>query len=124
MDKMIKDDKMMKSISQYPNGTYLKLEWKNSHLILEGEIDTIYESENEFDEEDDNYIEYYACAFRIGRILKVLQDKECKANSLIEVSTLKRKDKEYKINDLIEISILNQPSLITLEDGSIVWQKE
>ena len=33
------------------------------------------------------------------------------------------KDKDCNINDLIEISVENQPALITLYDGSIVWKK-
>lgn len=121
MDKMVKNDVMMENISTYPNGTYLKLKWKERSLILEGEIDTIYESENEFDEDDDNYLEYLACAFRIKKILKKSKNKK---DNWIEVSVLKLEDKDYKINDLIEISILNQPSLIALEDGKIIWQKE
>ena len=39
-------DDMVREISKYPNGTYLKIEWENSQLVLEGIIDTIYETDN------------------------------------------------------------------------------
>ena len=99
-------DEMIKSISNYPNGTYLKVQWKNEGIILEGSIDTIYESNNGLSEEDVNYREFYACGFRVENILK---------NSI---------NSEYNINTLIEISVENQPSIITLQDGSVVWSEE
>ena len=99
-------DKMMQEIGKYSNGTYLKVEWENGQLVLEGIIDTIYESDNGLDEEDDNYKEFYACAFRIEKVCKNSMDKAC------------------EINNLIELSIENQPTLIALQDGSIIWKKD
>ncbi len=98
-------DEMMREISKYPNGTYLKLECEDGQLVLEGIIDTIYETDNRLDEKDIRYREFYACAVKIKKIIQNLKDKDC------------------NINDLIEISVENQPALITLYDGSIVWKK-
>lgn len=98
-------DEMMKQISKYPNGTYLRVEWQHGQLVLEGKIDTIYESDNGLEEEEDGYKEFYACAFRIEKILN---------NNI---------NKRFILNSLIEISIENEPTVITLKDGCILWKK-
>ena len=98
-------DEMMKVISKYANGTWLKVEWENGQLILEGKIDTIYESNNGLEEEDEGYKEFYACAFNVKKVIN---------NS---------KDKEFHKGGLIEISIENEPTLIALNDGSGIWRK-
>ncbi len=99
-------DNMIREIIKYPNGTYLKIEWENSQLVLEGKIGTIYETDNGLDEEDAGYIEFYACALSIEKIVKNTRNKNC------------------HIGSLIEISIENPPVTITLEDGSIIWQDD
>lgn len=98
-------DEMMKEINKYANGTYMKVEWENDQLVLIGKINTIYETNNGLEEEDDGYKEFYACAFNIEKIVNNL------------------KGREYHIGDLIEISVENEPTLITLDDGSIIWKK-
>ncbi len=98
-------DEMIRAINRYPNGTCLKVEWENGKLVLEGKIDTIYESNNGLDEDANGYKEFYACAFRIEKILM---------DSL---------NKGYDINSLLEISIVNEPTLISLKDGSVIWKK-
>ena len=98
-------DEMIKQISNYSNGTYLKVEWEYGQLVLEGKIDTIYESDNGLDEDDDGYKEFYACAFRIEKII---------SNEI---------NKSIVLNSLIEISIENTPTKITLQDGNILWEK-
>lgn len=98
-------DEMMKAINKYANGTYLKVEWENGQLVLEGRIDTIYETNNGFEEEDDGYKEFYACAFSVENIVSNPKEKEC------------------HIGGLIEISIENEPTLIALDNGSIIWRK-
>lgn len=65
----------------------------------------MYESNNDFDMEDDEYMEFYACAFRIKKVIK------------------KPKDKAYKRGSLIEISIENEPTRIILENGDVIWEK-
>lgn len=79
-------DEMMKVISRYVNETYLKVEWENGQLVLEGKIDTIYESNNGLDEEEDGYKEFYARVFRIEKILKNSSFKVYDINVLIEIS--------------------------------------
>ncbi len=97
-------DEMMREISKYANGTYLKVEWGNGKLVLGGRIDTIYESDNGLDEDDAGYKEFYACAFRIDKIFK------------------NPKDTIYEVGSLIEISVENKPTLITLQSGSMLWK--
>ena len=43
-------DDMMKALSQFKNGTYLKLSWLDRGCCIGGTIDTIYESCNDMDE--------------------------------------------------------------------------
>ena len=99
-------DLMMKKIVKYPNGTDLTVFWHNRNLILKGKIDTVYESNNCLDEDDPNYKEFYACTFEIVKIIK------------------KPIDFEKREGDLVEISIDNQPSLISLLDGTVVWKEK
>ena len=72
-------DEMMREISKYPNGTYLKIEWENSQLVLEGIIDTIYETDNGLEEDDTGYMEFYACSFRIEKIIKNVRYSDANA---------------------------------------------
>lgn len=99
-------DEMMKAINQYANGTYLKVEWEKGLVVIDGKIDTIFETNNGFEEEENEYKEYYACVFKVENIIKV------------------PKDKDYNIGNYIEISVENEPTLITIEDGSIIWKKD
>ena len=96
---------MMKKIAIYPNGTYLTVFWDKEKLVLQGSIDTIYESDNCLDEDDPKYKEFYACAFQIDKIIT------------------KPSNFEKTEGDLIEISIENQPTLIALLDGTVVWKE-
>lgn len=57
------------------------------------------------EEEDAGYKEFYACAFRVENIVNNQNDKEC------------------NIGGLIEISIENEPTLIALNDGNVIWKK-
>lgn len=99
-------DLMMKKIINYPNGTDLTVFWYNRNLILQGKIDTVYETNNCLEEDDPDYKEFYACAFEIVKIVQ------------------KPIDFEKRVGDLIEISIDNQPSLIALLDGTVVWKEQ
>ena len=100
----MKLDLMMKKLVKYPNGTDLIIFWNNRGLVLQGKIDTVYESNNCIEEDDPEYKEFYACAFEI---VKVLQ---------------KPIDFEKREGDLIEISMEDQPSFISLLDGTVVWE--
>jgi hypothetical protein len=55
------------------------------------------------DEED--YIEYHACAFRVKRII----------NQTLEY-------KKIKVNSLVEISPLDPPKKVRLYDGTLIWE--
>lgn len=96
---------MMKAVIQYADGTYLRVEWEDGRCILEGKIDTVYESDNGLEEEEDGYREFYACAFRVEDIVNDPDEKAC------------------HVGCLIEISIENEPTLIALGDGRIIWRK-
>ena len=49
---------MLKIISQYPNGTFFKVSWRLRQIIVEGILDTIYETDNGL-EGDKAYQEYF-----------------------------------------------------------------
>ncbi|MCH5185002.1 MAG: hypothetical protein J1F64_02640 [Oscillospiraceae bacterium] len=97
-------DEMMKKINKYPNGTYLKIEFSDGLLVLYGTIDTMYETNNGLEEDEDGYKEFYACLISIEKIITNLSD-----NILQE-------------GDLIEISIEDQPTLIETRDGTVIWK--
>lgn len=96
-------NEMVRAVSQYKNGTYMRLEWSHEGLILGATIDTIYETDNGKIEGTPSYKEFYACAFRIKRVFE-------NANNSV-----------YPIGSLLEVSVDTAPSKITLEDGTIVW---
>ena len=99
-------DEMLWKLSDYKIGTYLVIQWDNLGIEVGGTIDTFYESNNDFDEEDERYKEFFACAVQIDKII--------------------RNNSKWKLKpkDLIEVSIDNEPSLIALGDGSIIWRKD
>ena len=93
-------DKLLKTINQYPNKTKLLIQWHDGRKI-EGQIDTIYETNNGIDEKDKNYKEFYSCVFEISKINEVVTD--------------------WKIGELIDVSMEDTPSRIQLSDGTIIW---
>ena len=98
-------DEMIKSIMSYPNGTSLKITWEKQSLELIGTIDTVYESCNCLDEDDPNYMDYYACAMKVTKVNKASGDYD------------------KKIGDLVEISIINCPDKIELLNDQVIWSK-
>lgn len=100
---MNKLDELIKKISQYPNGTNLILKYENG-LSLNVKIDTIYESNNGFEDNEEEYKEFYACAVKVESIINNGDN-----NNVSEES-------------LIEISMENCPQSIELEDGTLVWK--
>lgn len=97
-------DKMIRKISVYPNGTLLRISWDSGKAAIEGIIDTIYETDNSAEDDEDQYQEFYACAVFVKRIIRNLSSRPLTANMLIE------------------ISIQNQPSKIELADGTVIWE--
>ena len=96
-------DEMMQVLSKYPNGTLLRFCWDYGALVIDGTIDTIYETDNSADENSKEYQEFYACAVQIKRI--------------IENTT----NKFLIVNSLVEVSINNQPTSIELPNGAVIW---
>lgn len=99
-------DQMIKKLAIYPSGTKLTVSWDKEKLVLQGIIDTIYESNNCLAEDDPEYKEFSACIIQIKKIIS-------KPGSF-----------KKKAGDLVEISIENQPTQIALSDGTIVWENK
>ncbi|WP_250228379.1 hypothetical protein [Anaeropeptidivorans aminofermentans] len=98
-------DELIKAINKYPNGTKLIIKWQNN-LEIEGEIDTIFETDNGLDMDDDDYQEFYSCVFGVSNILG---------------SPSERLD--FEVGSLIEISMQNPPLEIKLYDGGVIWRE-
>ena len=98
-------DTLLRAIAHYPNGTELIIEWENGCTVL-GDIDTIYETDNELDLDDKNYQEFYACLFHVTNILGHSNEKE-----------------HFSIGDSIEVSMQNPPLTVCLKDKTIIWEK-
>jgi hypothetical protein len=96
-------DEFIKVLNHYPNGTKLIIEWKDG-LRIKGLLDTIYETDNGLELEDEDYDEYFACALKILSIENNLSGKVLSENTLLEVSKQ------------------NKPSKIFLENGVLIWQ--
>ncbi|SFU84816.1 hypothetical protein [Butyrivibrio sp. INlla21] len=98
-------DNMIKKINSFKNGEKLIVIWgdDNNRITIEGTIDTIYESDNCLDEDDPNYKEFYACAFKVDKVLDAI------GNSNMEVGKL------------IEISVDNQPVQIFDINRNLIW---
>ncbi|WP_091573070.1 hypothetical protein [Melghirimyces thermohalophilus] len=96
-------DRLIKALNDYPNGTLLVVEWIDD-LKIEGVIDTIYETDNRFEMDEDGYREYFACALRVKAIVSQPADT-----------------KNIQLNSLIEVSSINPPSKICLKDGQPIW---
>ena len=96
-------DEMVRTLSQYPNGTFLRLSWDCESFVIDGILDTIYETDNGADEGSKEYQEFYACAIQIKHIIKSSENRT------------------LALNSLIEISINNQPTRIELSNGKVIW---
>ena len=97
-------DEMMRLLSSFPNGTYIKVEWDSAKLSLGGVIETIYETDNGLPETVSDYKEFYAMVFRIKDVLK---------NESGQV---------YSGNMVMEISEMSAPNRILSQHDMIIWQ--
>ena len=84
----------------------------NNDLVLRGDIDTFFETDNGLEMDEEGYLEYYAM---IVRITKVIRDSKI----LKDVNLCNSKE-----GILIELSELNQPTKVVLENGEVVWSTE
>ncbi|MEK4184183.1 MULTISPECIES: hypothetical protein [Bacillus] len=92
-------------------GKELILVWKNGLKIV-GKPDTLYESDNGLEDDDVNYTEYYAVAFRV---IEVLTQPTHNESSIYDwISTGK--------SSLVEISLYKEPpNAVYLADGQKIW---
>ncbi|MFR1436619.1 MAG: hypothetical protein ACLSS9_15675 [Acutalibacteraceae bacterium] len=98
-------DDMMRKVNEYPNGTFLRIIWASGEFIVEGLIDTIYETDNGMDLEDEGYREYYACAVMVKKVIYHTEPFTPASDRLME------------------LSVNNQPSSIELKDGTVIWRE-
>ncbi|MGG4220363.1 hypothetical protein ABEW32_19325 [Paenibacillus jamilae] len=106
-------DSLIKAIISVPKEE-LTIHW-NSGLKIIGTRDTIYETNNGLDEDDNGFIEYDAAVVEVKKIIsKPITD---------EGSIYKWLQKGK--SSFIEISLHDDPpSMITSSDGSIIWKNE
>ncbi|ADM69346.1 MULTISPECIES: hypothetical protein [Paenibacillus] len=106
-------DSLIKAILSVPKEE-LTIQW-GSGLKIIGTRDTIYETNNGLDEDDNEFIEYDAAVIEVKKIVsKPINDEGSIYNWL-------QKGK----SPFIEISLHNDPpSMITSTDGSIIWKYE
>lgn len=98
-------DDMMRKVNEYPNGTFLRIIWASGEFIVEGLIDTIYETDNGMDLEDEGYREYYACAVMAKKVIYHTEPFTPASDRLME------------------LSVNNQPSSIELKDRTVIWRE-
>ncbi|MEK5144477.1 hypothetical protein ABEW60_09775 [Paenibacillus jamilae] len=106
-------DSLIKAILSVPKEE-LTIQW-GSGLKIIGTRDTVYETNNGLDEDDNEFIEYDAAVIEVKKIVsKPINDEGSIYNWL-------QKGK----SPFIEISLHNDPpSMITSTDGSIIWKYE
>lgn len=103
---MNNDDSMLKAITNMlPENKRIIVEFENGNVILECEIFTMYETNNGFDSDDENFKEYYAACVIIKKVI----DNKTKYG--------------YAIDSYLEISIENEPTSIKDIDGNTIWSK-
>ncbi|SDD05555.1 hypothetical protein SAMN04488112_12915 [Melghirimyces thermohalophilus] len=76
------------------NGTPLVVEWIDGSK-MEGVIDTIYETDNHLEMDEDGYREYIACLLRVKAILSQPAHSKIQLHSFVELSSIDPPSKIY-----------------------------
>jgi hypothetical protein len=100
-------DNLIKRLSSFPNGTVLFIDFLNG-LSIKGKLDTIYETDNGLEMDEEGYLEYYACSIKIEKI----------------INQSKKIDEHIKEGNFIEISKYSELLRVYLEDGTVIWALE
>lgn len=93
------------SLNEYPSGTKLLIEWEDKLKVL-GEIDTIFETDNGLEIDEEGYEEYLACVIKVISIIKN------KANYPLE---------ESQLMEISQDTHLGIPSKVSLENGDAIF---
>ena len=97
---------MLVTLWGLPVGARIIVEYDHGDCVLDCEIDTMYDSDNGLDDDDPDYIEYYAVAVRVIHVIK------------------NRTGWNHKPGTLFEISVLNEPTAIKDTDGKVLWARK
>ena len=97
-------DEMFRAICKYPNGTKVTVELYDGGIVS-GHIDTMYETDNGLELDDEGYEDFYAWLLRIENIEKHSSET-----------------KPFLIGGLWEFSKQNLPRRITLNTGEVIWE--
>lgn len=104
-------DPLIKALKDNRKSTIV-IEWENG-LKVSGKLDTIFETYNGFEDDDENFIEYDSAIFRVGNILAEPYD----VDNVIYNWLANHK------GDLIEVSLYNDcPSILKLTTGVTIWK--
>ncbi|TYQ13393.1 UNVERIFIED_CONTAM: hypothetical protein Cloal_4468 [Acetivibrio alkalicellulosi] len=91
----------------------LKFEWEDG-LKFEAVIDTLSETDNGKELDDDEFEEYHACFITVKKIIQIPTDY----NNVIS----ERFGASLEVNKGYEISYINAPNKIYDIDGILLWE--